>query len=78
MKWDEIRQEIIIIIIIIIIHFKGHDHHRDDTASINYLYFLYNHRQTEVEIDDFNMSDFNLAQLLIIYRERYNKQQLLS
>nr|WP_315029830.1 hypothetical protein [uncultured Chryseobacterium sp.] len=73
MKWKEIQQEKIISR-----NIKGQDYRRNYTAIVNYLYLFYNDQKVEVEIDDFNITDYDLAQLLKKYRELYNKQNSLS
>lgn len=65
--WSEIQLEKIISK-----HLKNPDSKHDYKAEINYLYFFHNNEKIEIKIDDFDITDYQLAQALKIYRLRYN------
>ncbi|UKB78025.1 hypothetical protein [Chryseobacterium sp. MEBOG07] len=67
MQWKEIQQEKIITR-----NVRSQNPRRDGTASINYLYLFYNEKKIEVNIDDFDVTDDQLAQILKIFRARFN------
>ncbi len=72
MPWSEIREEKIITR-----HFESQDHRRDDIGSIRSLYLLYNEQKIEINIDDFDITDYQLAQVLKIFRARFNNSGLI-
>ncbi|MDR3024830.1 hypothetical protein [Chryseobacterium sp.] len=72
MRWSDISEEKIITR-----HFKGQDHRRDYTSSLKFLYLLYNNKKIEINIDDFDITDYQLAQILKIFRARFNNSGLI-
>ncbi|WPO89530.1 hypothetical protein [Chryseobacterium sp. HR92] len=72
MQWGEIREEKIITR-----HFKGHAPRRDGTTSTQSLYLLYNDQKIEINIDDFDITDDQLAQVLKIFRARFDSSGLI-
>ena len=65
--WDEIQLEKIITKRLV-----AHESKHDYKPEINYLYFIHNGEKKEVKIDDFDITDYQLAQVLKIFRSRYN------
>ncbi|GAB0157308.1 hypothetical protein CHRYSEOSP005_25810 [Chryseobacterium sp. Alg-005] len=71
-KWSEIQHEKIITK-----HVKDSISHHQYSSEVNYLYFYHKNEKIEVEIDDLNVTDYNLSQYLIIYRDRFNEENKL-
>ncbi|WP_344831278.1 hypothetical protein [Chryseobacterium ginsenosidimutans] len=70
--WGEIQLEKIIVK-----HLVSRESKHDYKPEINYLYFFHNNEKTEIQIDDFDITDYQLAQVLKIFRSRYNNSSLL-
>lgn len=65
--WNEIQLEKIITKRLV-----GRESKHDYKPEINYLYFIHNNEKKEIMIDDFDITDYQLAQVLKIFRSRYN------
>lgn len=70
--WNDIQLEKIIVRRLVNRESK-HDHR----PEINYLYFFHNNEKVEINIDDFDMTDYQLAQILKIFRARHNNSSQL-
>lgn len=69
--WNEIQLEKIIVKRLV-----SRESKHDYKPEINYLYFFHNNEKIEIEIDDFDMTDYQLAQVLKIFRARFNNSAL--
>lgn len=69
--WDEIQLEKITSK-----HLVSRESKHDYKPEINYLYFFHNNEKIEIKIDDFDISNYQLAQVLKIFRSRYNNSGL--
>ncbi|HCA06360.1 MULTISPECIES: hypothetical protein [unclassified Chryseobacterium] len=69
--WNEIQLEKIIVKRIV-----SRESKHDYQPEVNYLYFFHNSEKIEVNIDDFDITDYQLAQILKIFRNRYNNSVL--
>ena len=69
--WNEIQLEKIIVKRLV-----SRESKHDYRPEVNYLYFFHNDEKTEVQIDDFDITDYQLAQVLKIFRARYNNSGL--
>ncbi|KIC64106.1 hypothetical protein [Chryseobacterium taiwanense] len=65
--WNHIQLEKIIVKRVVTRESK-HDYQ----PEINYLYFFHNNEKIEINIDDFDITDYQLSQVLKIFRTRYN------
>lgn len=45
---------------------------KDYQPESNYLYFFHNSEKIEINVDDFDITDYQLAQVLKIFRSRSN------
>lgn len=70
--WNEIQLEKIIVK-----HLISRESKHDYKPEVNYLYFFHNNEKIEINIDDFDITDYQLAQVLKIFRARYNNSGLL-
>ncbi len=70
--WNEIQLEKIIVKRLV-----SRESKHDYKPEVNYLYFFHRDEKVEVNIDDFNITDYQLAQVLKIFRKRYNTSDLL-
>ncbi|MDH6253270.1 hypothetical protein M2347_002997 [Chryseobacterium sp. H1D6B] len=70
--WSEIQLEKIIVKRLV-----SRESKHDYQPEVNYLYFFYNNEKIEITIDDFDITDYQLAQILKIFRVRYNNSSLL-
>lgn len=57
-------------------HLVSRESKNDYKPEINYLYFFHNNEKIEIKIDDFDISNYQLAQVLKIFRSRYNNSGL--
>ncbi|MCS3869144.1 hypothetical protein J3D55_002060 [Chryseobacterium ginsenosidimutans] len=69
--WSEIQLEKITVK-----HTNNPDSRQQPVIESNYLYFFHNDEKTEIQIDDFDITDYQLAQVLKIFRTRYNNSGL--
>lgn len=69
--WNEIQLEKIIVKRLV-----SRESKHDYQPEVNYLYFFHNSEKIEVNIDDFDITDYQLAQILKIFRNRYNNSVL--
>lgn len=69
--WNEIQLEKIIVKRLV-----SRESKHDYQPEVNYLYFFHNNEKIEVNIDDFDITDYQLAQVLKIFRNRYNNSGL--
>ncbi|UZT97826.1 hypothetical protein ODZ84_22080 [Chryseobacterium fluminis] len=70
--WNEIQLEKIIVKRLV-----SRESKHDYKPEVNYLYFFHGDEKVEVNIDDFDITDYQLAQVLKIFRKRYNTSDLL-
>lgn len=70
--WNEIQLEKIIVKRLV-----SRESKHDYKPEVNYLYFFHNDEKIEINIDDFDITDYQLAQVLKIFRARYNNSSLL-
>ncbi|WP_431609061.1 hypothetical protein [Chryseobacterium sp. 'Rf worker isolate 10'] len=70
--WNEIQLEKIIVKRLV-----SRESKHDYKPEVNYLYFFHNNEKIEINIDDFNITDYQLAQVLKIFRVRFNNSVLL-
>lgn len=69
--WDEIQLEKITSK-----HLVSRESKHDYKPEINYLYFFHNNEKIEIKIDDFDISNYQFAQVLKIFRSRHNNSGL--
>jgi len=69
--WKDIQLEKIIVKRLV-----SRESKHDYQPEVNYLYFFHNKEKIEVNIDDFDITDYQLAQVLKIFRTRYNNSSL--
>jgi len=69
--WDEIQLEKITSK-----HLVSRESKHDYKPEINYLYFFHNNEKIEIKIDDFDISNYQFAQVLKIFRSRHNNSIL--
>lgn len=69
--WNEIQLEKIIAKRLV-----SRESKHDYKPEINYLYFFHNNEKIEIKIDDFDITDYQLSQVLKIFRSRYNNSGL--
>ncbi|WP_435525083.1 hypothetical protein [Chryseobacterium indoltheticum] len=53
-------------------HLVSRESKHDYKPEINYLYFFHNNEKIEIKIDDFDISNYQFAQVLKIFRSRHN------
>lgn len=70
--WNEIQLEKIIVKRLV-----SRESKNDYKPEINYLYFFHNNEKIEINIDDFDITDYQLAQVLKIFRGRFNNSGLI-
>ncbi len=70
--WNEIQLEKTIVKRLV-----SRESKHDYKPEVNYLYFFHRDEKVEVNIDDFDITDYQLAQVLKIFRKRYNTSDLL-
>ncbi|REC79137.1 hypothetical protein DRF60_07545 [Chryseobacterium elymi] len=70
--WNEIKLEKIIVKRLV-----SRESKHNYQPEVNYLYFFHNNEKIEVNIDDFDITDYQLAQVLKIFRIRHNNSGLL-
>lgn len=70
--WNEIQLEKIIVKRLV-----SRESKHDYRPEINYLYFFHNNEKIEINIDDFDITDYHLAQVLKIFRVRFNHSGLI-
>lgn len=69
--WNEIQLEKIIVKRLV-----SRESKHDYKPEINYLYFFHNNEKIEINIDDFDLTDYQLSQVLKIFRARHNNSSL--
>ncbi|WP_312396198.1 hypothetical protein [Chryseobacterium sp.] len=57
-------------------YIRNPDSKHQNNVYSNYLYFFHGSTKIELNIDDFDITDFQLAQVLKIFRNRYNSNTL--
>lgn len=57
-------------------HLVSRESKHDYKPEINYLYFFHNNEKIEIKIDDFDISNYQFAQVLKIFRSRHNNSRL--
>lgn len=57
-------------------HLVSRESKHDYKPEINYLYFFHNNEKIEIKIDDFDISNYQFAQVLKIFRFRSNHSDL--
>lgn len=70
--WNDIQLEKIIVKRLV-----SRESKHDYKPEINYLYFFHNDQKIEINIDDFDITDYQLAQVLKIFRARFNNSGVL-
>lgn len=70
--WSEIQLEKIIVKRLV-----SRESKHDYKPEINYLYFFHNNEKIEINIDDFDITDDQLAQVLKIFRARFNNSNIV-
>ncbi|MCQ4139990.1 MULTISPECIES: hypothetical protein [unclassified Chryseobacterium] len=70
--WNEIQLEKIIVKRLV-----SRESKHDYKPEINYLYFFHGDEKIEINIDDFDITDYQLSQVLKIFRSRYNNSGLI-
>ncbi|PQA95097.1 hypothetical protein B0A69_06510 [Chryseobacterium shigense] len=70
--WNDIQLEKIIVKRLV-----SRESKHDYQPEVNYLYFFHNNEKIETTIDDFDITDYQLSQVLKIFRARYNNSGLL-
>lgn len=70
--WNDIQLEKIIVKRLV-----SRESKHDYRPEVNYLYFFHNNEKIEINIEDFDITDYQLAQVLKIFRARYNNSGLL-
>ncbi|KAA0130625.1 hypothetical protein FY557_00010 [Chryseobacterium sp. SN22] len=69
--WNDIQLEKITVK-----HLVSWESKHDYRPEMNYLYFFHKGEKIEINIDDFDMTDYQLSQVLKIFRSRYNHSGL--
>lgn len=69
--WNEIQLEKIIVKRLV-----SRESKHDYKPEINYLYFFHNNEKIEINIDDFDITDYQLSQVLKTFRVRYSNSSL--
>ncbi|MET3037083.1 hypothetical protein ABXT08_13315 [Chryseobacterium sp. NRRL B-14859] len=70
--WNEIQLEKIIVKRLV-----SRESKHDYKPEINYLYFFHNDEKIEINIDDFDITDYQLSQVLKIFRARFNNSGVI-
>ena len=70
--WNDIQLEKITVK-----HLVSRESKHDYRPEMNYLYFFHKKEKIEINIDDFDITDYQLSQVLKIFRSRYNHSGLL-
>ncbi|WP_148043510.1 hypothetical protein [Chryseobacterium sp. G0240] len=70
--WNEIQLEKIIVKRLV-----SRESKHDYKPEINYLYFFHNDEKIEINIDDFDITDYQLSQVLKIFRDRFNNSGVI-
>lgn len=70
--WSEIQLEKIIVKRLV-----SREPKNDYKPEVNYLYFFHHNEKIEINIDDFDITDYQLAQVLKIFRARFNNSGLI-
>ncbi|MBO9693558.1 hypothetical protein [Chryseobacterium sp.] len=70
--WNEIQLEKIIVKRLV-----SRESKHDYKPELNYLYFFHNDKKIEINIDDFDITDYHLSQVLKIFRDRFNNSGVL-
>ncbi|WP_079241184.1 hypothetical protein [Chryseobacterium indologenes] len=70
--WHEIQLEKIIVKRLV-----SRESKHDYKPEVNYLYFFHHNEKIEINIDDFDITDYQLAQVLKIFRARFNNSGLI-
>ncbi len=70
--WNEIQLEKIIVKRLV-----SRESKHDYKPEVNYLYFFHNDKKIEINIDDFDITDYHLSQVLKIFRDRFNNSGVL-
>ena len=70
--WSEIQLEKIIVKRLV-----SRESKHDYKPEVNYLYFFHHNEKIEINIDDFDITDDQLAQVLKIFRARFNNSGLI-
>ncbi|MCS3532016.1 hypothetical protein [Chryseobacterium sp. JUb7] len=70
--WNNIQLEKIIVKRLV-----SRESKHDYKPEINYLYFFHNNEKIEINIDDFDITDYQLAQVLKIFRTRHNNSGIV-
>lgn len=65
--WKDIQLEKIIVKRLV-----GRESRHDYRPEMNYLYFFHEGEKIEINIDDFDITDYQLSQVLKIFRSKYN------
>lgn len=65
--WNDIQLEKITVK-----HLVSRESKHDYRPEMNYLYFFHKNEKIEINIDDFDITDYQLSQVLKIFRSRYN------
>ena len=66
--WKDIQLEKIIVKRLV-----SRESKHDYRPEVNYLYFFHNDEKIEINIDDFDITDYQLSQVLKICRTRYTR-----
>lgn len=70
--WNEIQLEKIIVKRLV-----SRESKHDYKPEINYLYFFHNDEKIEINIDDLDITDYQLSQVLKIFRVRFNNSGII-
>ncbi len=70
--WNDIQLEKIIVKRRVSREPSRHDY----TPENNYLYFFHNNEKIEINIDEFDINDYQLSRILKIFRSQYNNSAL--
>ena len=70
--WNEIQLEKIIVKRLV-----SRESKHDYKPEINYLYFFHNDEKIEINIDDLDITDYQLSQVLKIFRARFNNSGII-
>ncbi|WP_294304458.1 hypothetical protein [uncultured Chryseobacterium sp.] len=66
--WNDIQLEKITVK-----HLVSRESKHDYRPEMNYLYFFHKSEKIEINIDDFDITDYQLSQILKIFRSRFNQ-----
>lgn len=70
--WNDIQLEKIIVKRLV-----SRESKHDYKPEVNYLYFFHGDEKIQINIDDFDITDYQLSQVLKIFRSRYNNSGLI-